>query len=58
MGLLGITTPSAYGGSELSYTAHCVAMEEISRYSGSIGLSYGAHTALCVGQVERWGNEA
>jgi isovaleryl-CoA dehydrogenase len=49
MGLLGLTVPSEFGGSDLNYTAHCIAMEEISRYSGSIGLSFGAHTALCVG---------
>lgn len=49
MGLLGPTVPSEYGGSELNYTAHCLMLEEISRSSGSIGLSYGAHTALAVG---------
>ncbi len=48
MGLLGITLPSEYGGSELGYTAHLVALEEISRASGSVGLSYGAHSNLCV----------
>ena len=58
MGLLGATVPSQYGGSELSYTAHSMIMEEISRASGSIGLSYGAHTALCLGQIARHGNEA
>lgn len=51
MGLLGITVPTEYGGSGMSYTAHCLAMEEISRYSGSIGLSYGAMTALNIGQI-------
>jgi len=56
MGLLGATVPGKYGGSELNYTAHSMIMEEISRASGSIGLSYGAHTALCVGQIERHGN--
>lgn len=56
MGLLGATVPSKYGGSDLNYTAHSMIMEEISRASGSIGLSYGAHTALCVGQIERHGN--
>ncbi|HRQ65505.1 MAG TPA: isovaleryl-CoA dehydrogenase [Xanthomonadaceae bacterium] len=48
MGLLGITLPGEYGGSEMGYLAHLVAMEEISRASGSIGLSYGAHSNLCV----------
>ncbi len=48
MGLLGITLPAQYGGSELGYTAHLVALEEISRASGSVGLSYGAHSNLCV----------
>jgi len=47
--LIFIYIIGAYGGSDLSYTAHCLVMEEISRASGSIGLSYGAHTALCVG---------
>lgn len=55
MGLLGATVPAQYGGSELSYTAHSMIMEEISRASGSIGLSYGAHTALCLGQIARHG---
>lgn len=58
MGLLGATVPAQYGGSELSYTAHSMIMEEISRASGSIGLSYGAHTALCLGQIARHGTEA
>ncbi|EGR34247.1 isovaleryl dehydrogenase, putative [Ichthyophthirius multifiliis] len=53
MGLLGVTVPTKYGGSELNYSAHCMIMEELSRASGSIGLSYGAHTALCIGQLER-----
>lgn len=48
MGLLGVTLPSQYGGSEMGYLAHLVAMEEISRASGSVGLSYGAHSNLCV----------
>jgi isovaleryl-CoA dehydrogenase len=48
MGLLGITVPGEYGGSEMGYLAHVVAMEEISRASGSVGLSYGAHSNLCV----------
>lgn len=57
MGLLGATVPSQYGGSDLNYTAHSMIMEEISRASGSIGLSYGAHTALCLGQIARHGTE-
>ncbi len=48
MGLLGITLPGEYGGSEMGYLAHLVAMEEISRASGSVGLSYGAHSNLCL----------
>jgi isovaleryl-CoA dehydrogenase len=48
MGLLGITLPGEYGGSEMGYLAHLVALEEISRASGSVGLSYGAHSNLCV----------
>ncbi|MEO7013217.1 MAG: isovaleryl-CoA dehydrogenase [Dokdonella sp.] len=48
MGLLGITAPEQYGGSQMGYLAHVVAMEEISRASGSVGLSYGAHSNLCV----------
>ncbi len=48
LGLLGITLPGEYGGSEMGYLAHLVAMEEISRASGSVGLSYGAHSNLCV----------
>ncbi len=48
MGLLGVTLPAEYGGSEMGYLAHLVAMEEISRASGSVGLSYGAHSNLCV----------
>ncbi len=56
LGLLGITVESDYGGSELGYLAHVVAMEEISRASASLGLSYGAHSNLCVNQIRRWGN--
>lgn len=55
MGLLAPTTPSKYGGSELNYTAHTMIMEELSRASGSIGLSYGAHSALCLAQITRHG---
>jgi len=57
MGFLGITAPAKYGGLELGYTEHCVVMEEISRASGSIGLSYGAHSNLCVNQITRNGTE-
>jgi len=57
LGLLGITVDEAYGGSDLGYLAHVVAMEEISRASGSVGLSYGAHSNLCVNQLRRWGND-
>ena len=58
MGLLGLTVPGEYGGSEMGYLAHLVAMEEISRASGSIGLSYGAHSNLCVNNLYANGNEA
>ncbi|HET8585339.1 MAG TPA: isovaleryl-CoA dehydrogenase [Casimicrobiaceae bacterium] len=58
MGLLGITVEEADGGTGLGYLAHVVAMEEISRASGSVGLSYGAHSNLCVNQIRRNGNEA
>ena len=57
MGLLGLTVPGEYGGSEMGYLAHVVAMEEISRCSGSIGLSYGAHSNLCVNNVYANGTE-
>jgi isovaleryl-CoA dehydrogenase len=57
LGLLGITVDEEYGGSALGYLAHVVAMEEISRASASVGLSYGAHSNLCVNQLHRWGNE-
>lgn len=53
LGLLGLTIPGAYGGSDLGYLAHLVAMEEISRASGSVGLSYGAHSNLCVQNLYR-----
>ena len=55
LGLLGITVEEEYGGSGLGYLAHVIAMEEISRASASIGLSYGAHSNLCVNQLRRWG---
>ncbi|RFZ88839.1 isovaleryl-CoA dehydrogenase [Shinella sp. WSJ-2] len=53
LGLLGITAPEGFGGSGMGYLAHCVAMEEISRASASVGLSYGAHSNLCVNQLVR-----
>src|SRR5262245_11951308 len=58
LGLLGLTVDPQYGGSGLGYLAHVVAMEEISRASGSVGLSYGAHSNLCVNQIRRWGTDA
>jgi isovaleryl-CoA dehydrogenase len=58
MGLLGITVPEAYGGSGLSYLAHVVAMEELSRASASVALSYGAHSNLCVNQINHNGTSA
>ena len=58
MGLLGITVPGEFGGSEMGYLAHLVAMEEISRASGSVGLSYGAHSNLCVNNLYANGNPA
>jgi len=58
MGLLGITIPESHGGSEMGYLAHLVAMEEISRASASVGLSYGAHSNLCADNLYRNGNEA
>jgi isovaleryl-CoA dehydrogenase len=57
LGLLGITVEEEYGGSNLGYLAHCVAMEEISRASASVGLSYGAHSNLCVNQIRKNGSE-
>jgi isovaleryl-CoA dehydrogenase len=58
LGVLGITVPEAYGGADMGYLAHMVAMEEISRASASVGLSYGAHSNLCVNQLKRNGTEA
>jgi len=58
MGLLGITVEDAYGGTAMGYLAHVVAMEEISRASASVGLSYGAHSNLCVNQIRRNGSDA
>ncbi|KAF9206576.1 hypothetical protein BGZ49_002194 [Haplosporangium sp. Z 27] len=58
MGLLGITVPTEYGGLGLGYMDHVIAMEEISAASGSVALSYGAHSNLCVNQINRNGNDA
>ena len=58
LGVLGITVPESYGGADMGYLAHMVAMEEISRASASVGLSYGAHSNLCVNQIKRNGNDA
>jgi isovaleryl-CoA dehydrogenase len=58
LGLLGVTVEEEYGGTNMGYLAHVVAMEEISRASGSVGLSYGAHSNLAVNQIRRNGNEA
>ena len=55
LGLLGLTVEEEYGGSGLGYLEHVVAVEEISRASASVGLSYGAHSNLCVNQIRRWG---
>ena len=57
LGLLGITVEEELGGAGLGYLAHVVAMEEISRASASVGLSYGAHSNLCVNQIRRWGSD-
>lgn len=57
LGLLGITVEEQYGGSGMGYLDHCIAMEEISRASGSVGLSYGAHSNLCVNQIRLNGTE-
>ncbi|HRE30786.1 MAG TPA: acyl-CoA dehydrogenase family protein, partial [Candidatus Berkiella sp.] len=57
LGLLGITVNEEFGGSQLGYLAHVIAMEEISRASASIGLSYGAHSNLCVNQIHRNGTQ-
>jgi len=58
LGLHGITVPEADGGAGLGYLAHVVAMEEISRASAAVGLSYGAHSNLCINQIARWGTPA
>jgi isovaleryl-CoA dehydrogenase len=57
LGLHGVTVEEEYGGLGLGYLEHVVAMEEVSRASASIGLSYGAHSNLCVNQIRRWGTE-
>ncbi len=56
LGLLGITVEEEFGGAGLGYLEHCIAMEEVSRASGSVGLSYGAHSNLCVNQIRRNGS--
>lgn len=58
LGILGVTVAEEYGGVNMGYLAHMIAMEEISRASASVGLSYGAHSNLCVNQLHRNGNEA
>lgn len=58
LGVLGITASEEYGGANMGYLAHVIAMEEISRASGSVGLSYGAHSNLCVNQINRFGTKA
>src|ERR1700745_2704075 len=58
LGVLGMTVSEEYGGANMGYTAHMLAMEEISRASASVGLSYGAHSNLCVNQIKRNGSEA
>lgn len=55
LGILGITVPEEYGGADMGYLAHTIAMEEISRASASVGLSYGAHSNLCLNQIKSWG---
>src|SRR5579875_1228187 len=57
LGLHGITVEEEYGGLGLGYLEHCVAMEEVSRASASIGLSYGAHSNLCINQIRRWASD-
>ncbi|KAK9787632.1 hypothetical protein WJX73_009241 [Symbiochloris irregularis] len=57
-GLHGVTVPERYGGLDLGYRYHCIAMEEISRSSGAVGLSYGAHSNLCINQIARNGTDA
>ena len=57
LGLHGLTIPEKYGGSAMGYFEHCLVVEEISRYSASVGLSYGAHSNLCINQLNRFGSE-
>ncbi|MBK7903319.1 MAG: acyl-CoA dehydrogenase family protein, partial [Proteobacteria bacterium] len=57
LGLLGITVALEFGGTGMGYLAHVICMEEISRASGSVALSYGAHSNLCVNQIHRWGTQ-
>ena len=57
LGLHGITISEEFGGVDMGYLAHCVAVEEISRANAEIGMSYGAHSNLCINQIYRWGNE-
>src|ERR687891_1675875 len=57
LGLHGITVEEEYGGAGLGYLEHVVAMEEVSRASASVGLSYGAHSNLCVNQIRRWATD-
>ncbi len=57
LGLLGVTVEERFGGSDMGYLAHCVAMEEISRASASVGLSYGAHSNLCLNQIQKNAND-
>ena len=57
LGLHGITISEDFGGVDMGYLAHCVAVEEISRANAAIGMSYGAHSNLCINQIYRWGNE-
>lgn len=57
LGLHGITIPTEYGGTGLGYFEHCLVMEEVSRAAGGTALSYGAHSNLCINQINRHGNE-
>src|ERR1700742_4111534 len=57
LGILGVTVSEEYGGADMGYLAHMVAMEEVSRASASVGLSYGAHSNLCVNQINRNGSD-
>ena len=56
LGLHGITVEEEHGGLGLGYLDHVIAVEEVSRASASVGLSYGAHSNLCINQIRRWGN--